>query len=189
MFILFLVVSLVSMIAFSIAYTKRKNHIQAELKKEHEKEYEKKYKYISYPESTLKSKYQYDDVLDLFSMLEGLFFMLSVFFLIATCILSFFVFTSSTIDSKISMYEEENAKIEESIRTFAQSYMDFESETFSDLKNEDAISLITLYPELKSDTLVQKQIEAYLDNNAKIKELKEEKINVSKNRWLLYFGS
>lgn len=110
-------------------------------------------------------------------------------FLMIICILSYSIFTSSTIDSRISMYEEENAKIEESISTAVQGYMDFESETFTNLKDEDVISLITLYPELKSDTLVQEQMQVYLDNNAKIKELKEEKINVSKDKWLLYFGN
>ena len=113
----------------------------------------------------------------------------SAIFLIAICILSYSIFTSSTIDSRISMYEEENAKIEESISTAVQGYMDFESETFTNLKDEDAMSLITLYPELKSDTLVQQQMQVYLDNNTKIKELKEEKINVSKDKWLLYFGN
>ena len=79
----------------------------------------------------------------------------SIICLIVICILSTSIFTSSTIDSRISMYEEENAKIEKSISTAVQGYMDFESETFTNLKDEDAMSLITLYPELKSDTLVQ----------------------------------
>lgn len=113
----------------------------------------------------------------------------SIILMFLICGTSFSIFTSSTIDSTISMYEEENERIEGSIKNAVESYMNFESETFANLKDEDAISLISLYPELKSDALVQQQLDLYIANNAKIKELKEERINVSKARWLLYFGN
>ena len=86
------------------------------------------------------------------------------------------------------MYEEENASIEESIDVTVRSYMDFEASTYGELKDKDAINLVSLFPELKSDTLVQKQIEVYVANNDKIKQLKEEKIDLSKSKWKLYFG-
>ena len=66
--------------------------------------------------------------------------------------------------------------------------MDFEASTYGELKDKDAINLVSLFPELKSDSLVQKQIEVYLANNAKIKELKEDEIDLSKAKWKLYFG-
>lgn len=47
---------------------------------------------------------------------------------------------------------------------------------------------VALYPELKSDTLVQSQIEVYVENNKAIKELKSSAINASVYRWWLYFG-
>lgn len=50
------------------------------------------------------------------------------------------------------------------------------------------MTLITLYPELKSDKLVQKQINIYVDNNKKIKILKEKQINGKVLKWWLYFG-
>lgn len=94
-----------------------------------------------------------------------------------------------TIDSKIAMYEEENASIESSINTIVKDYMNFEKNTYEELKDdENIINLIFLYPELKSDTLVKKQIEVYIANNDEIKRLKVEKLNLSKARWLLYFG-
>lgn len=34
----------------------------------------------------------------------------------------------------------------------------------------------------------QKEIEVYIENNAKIKQLKEEKINLAIKKWWLYFG-
>lgn len=108
--------------------------------------------------------------------------LLGVFSLIDT------VANGYTLDDKIAMYEEENASIEESINVTVKSYMDFEASTYGELKDKDAINLVSLFPELKSDTLVQKQIEVYIANNDKIKELKEEKIELTKSKWLLYFG-
>lgn len=112
----------------------------------------------------------------------------SIIFLIWVFILINRVGTGYTIDNKIAMYEEENASIEESINVTVKSYMDFEASTYGELKDKDAINLVSLFPELKSDTLVQKQIEVYVANNDKIKELKEEKIDLSKSKWKLYFG-
>lgn len=98
------------------------------------------------------------------------------------------VVTEYTIDNKIAMYEEENVSIEESIDVMVKSCMDFEASTFDDLKDKDVIYLVSLCPELKSDTFVQEQIKIYIANNNNIKELKKEKINLSKSKWKLYFG-
>ena len=92
------------------------------------------------------------------------------------------------IDEKIVMYQEENTKIEEQIDTLVQNYMQYESDTYGKFKGNDAITLVSLYPDLKSDELVQKQIEVYTTNNQKIKELKEQKIDIVKDKWWLYFG-
>lgn len=92
------------------------------------------------------------------------------------------------IDEKIAMYQEENANIEEQIDALVQNYMKYESDTFAEFKSEDSMTLVSLYPELKSDELVQNQISIYTENNKKIKELKEQKIDVAKSKWWLYFG-
>lgn len=98
------------------------------------------------------------------------------------------VISDKYIDEKISMYQEENTKIEEQIDALVQNYMKYESDTFSEFKSEDSMTLVSLYPELKSDELVQNQISVYTENNKKIKELKEKKIDVAKSKWWLYFG-
>ena len=109
---------------------------------------------------------------------------------IAICCLSATVATESTIDSKIEMYQEENTNIEQDIDKIVKEYLEYEHETFADLKTEESsITLVTLFPELKSDTLVQQQLEIYVENNAKIKSLKEEKIDIAKIKWILYFGT
>ena len=99
------------------------------------------------------------------------------------------VATASTIDDKITMYQEENARIEQDIDRIVEEYMKHEHDTFTDLKTEESsITLVALFPELKSDSLVQKQLEIYVMNNTQIKQLKEEKINLTKTNWLIYFG-
>jgi hypothetical protein len=91
-------------------------------------------------------------------------------------------------DKKIKMYTEENNAIEKQIETVVNQYMEYENETLKEFKGDSSITLVTLYPELKSDELVKKQIETYQKNNEKIKELKEKKIEVSTAKWWLYFG-
>ena len=86
------------------------------------------------------------------------------------------------------MYEEQNAKIEAQISDVVEQYMDYESGVFTEVSSESAITLVSLYPELKADTLVASQIELYMTNNQKIIELREKQINGSVLRWWLYFG-
>lgn len=92
------------------------------------------------------------------------------------------------IDKKIAMYETENTKIEQQIVDVVKQYQEHESGIFTEVTPEGAMTLVTLYPELKSDTLVQSQIEVYIENNNAIKELKSMAINASFYRWWLYFG-
>lgn len=92
------------------------------------------------------------------------------------------------IDEKIAMYEEENIKIEQQITDVVKQYQEYESGIFTEVAPEDAMTLVTLYPELKSDALVQSQIDVYIENNKAIKELKSMSVNASFYRWWLYFG-
>ena len=98
------------------------------------------------------------------------------------------LFDSIKAEEKIAMYQEENSKIESQINELVEKYMDYESETLSEFKSESSITLVSLYPELKSDTLVQTQITTYTENNNIIKELKEMLIDRSVYKWMLYFG-
>lgn len=93
-----------------------------------------------------------------------------------------------TAKDKIKMYQEENAKIEEQIDTLVKQYMNYEGNTLKEFASDSSITLVTMYPDLKSDTLVQTQIKTYTNNNNKIKELKEAQIDMKLGKWLLYFG-
>lgn len=107
---------------------------------------------------------------------------------IASIILFISVIDRVGIEKNIAMYEEENTKIEQQIADVVTQYQEYEAGIFTEVAPESAMTLVALYPELKSDTLVQSQIEVYADNNKQIKELKCKAINASVIRWWLYFG-
>lgn len=93
-----------------------------------------------------------------------------------------------TFDDKIEMYEKENLRIEQSVDVLVKDYYKHESDTYSSLKPENAVLFASAYPELQGNDLAMKQLEVYVENNDKIKELKEDQINLSRNRFWLYFG-
>lgn len=112
------------------------------------------------------------------------------FFVLFVISISFGISVSigRSIDEKISMYQEENTKIEKQLDTLISNYMNYESNTYEKFKSESSITLVSMYPELKSDKLVEEQISVYEENNKKIRELKEDKINLKVKKWWLYFG-
>ena len=107
---------------------------------------------------------------------------------IALIVISISVSNLRTVAARIDMYQEENAKIEAQVAELVEQYQDYETDIFTDTAPDSAITLVTMYPELKSDALVAKQIEMYLSNNEKIKELRLEQISGSVYKWWLYFG-
>ena len=120
---------------------------------------------------------------------------ISTFFLTCFCVLFviaiFFgidVSNGRIMDEKITMYQEENNKIEKQLDTLVSNYMNYESNTYEKFKSESSVTLVSMYPELKSDKLVEEQISVYEENNKKIRELKEDKIDLNVKKWWLYFG-
>ena len=111
--------------------------------------------------------------------------------IITAIVLSINVSHLAVIDERIAMYEEENQRIEEQIAAAVSEYQSYETEIFTNTSNtntESAITLVSLYPNLKADTLVQQQIETYVENNKTIRDLKDKAIKGSVDRWWLYFG-
>lgn len=99
-----------------------------------------------------------------------------------------FLVYGRTLDDKIAMYEQENAAIEQSVDVLVKDYYKHESDTYSYLNPKNAVLFASAYPELQSNELVTKQLEIYVENNNKIKGLKVDQINLSRNRFWLYFG-
>lgn len=90
----------------------------------------------------------------------------------------------NVIDEKITMYQEENKNIEEQINTVLKEFITSET-----TQSEGLITLISLHPELQSNTLVEQQINTYVANSNKIIELKDQKLTGNVMKWWLYFGA
>ena len=125
------------------------------------------------------------DLADGFGILGGL---IGFIALIGIFVNIGFLVYGRTLDDKIAMYEQENAAIEQSVDVLVKDYYRHESDTYSSLTPENAVLFASAYPELQSNELATKQLEIYVENNNKIKGLKEDQINLSKNRFWLYFG-
>lgn len=92
------------------------------------------------------------------------------------------------IDEKIALYENENRAIEENVNAIVSQYQSYESDMFKNFKPDSMVFAIGMYPELKSNELVSKQIELYVENNKTIKELKQKQLDYKVTAWWLYFG-
>lgn len=92
-------------------------------------------------------------------------------------------------DKMIQIYTEENEEVEKKLENAVQNYMQYEKDIMISVSPDtDTISLISLYPDLKSDKLVESEIETYISNNNKIKELRADKTLKSIYKFLLFFG-
>ena len=117
----------------------------------------------------------------IFSITSGITMLVIVGLLVSTA-------NVSTINERLAMYQEENAKIEQQIDILVKDYQEYERGVFADTTVDSAITLVSLYPELKADQLVSSQLDIYVKNNEQIKQLKLEQINSDVVRWWLYFG-
>lgn len=106
---------------------------------------------------------------------------LAISIIVGLILCGFYTASGSIIDKKIAMYEEENVKIENSIDIIVKEYQEYEVGMY------DTMTAAMLFPELASNTLVQKQIEIYVNNNQQIKALKSNKLNRDLYGWWLYF--
>lgn len=101
--------------------------------------------------------------------------------------ISYSYFDTFNVDKKIEIYKEENKKIESDVSIAVSSYQDYENSTFKEIIDNPTV-LAVVCPELKSNELVSKQIDLYIKNNQKIKDLKLTKASKDIYEFLLYFG-
>ena len=90
--------------------------------------------------------------------------------------------------NKIEVYETEMTTIQESINDVVVNYLEHEKDTYAALTPENAVIFASIYPELSSSTLVQRQLEIYNQYLVSIKNCKLALAEVSTARWGLYFG-
>ena len=125
---------------------------------------------------------------DLCFGISGIGMVVGFFALLGLIIVGVNVKSLSVIDDRIAMYEEENTRIEQQIADVVEQYQKYETDIFREVAPESAVTMVSLYPELKSDSLVQAQIEVYTENNKTIRDLRDKQIKGNVYRWWLYFG-
>ena len=91
------------------------------------------------------------------------------------------------IDEQIAIYQEENTKIENTINEIITNYQEYETDIFDNVADLNPTLIFSMFPELKSDHLVIKQIEIYNENNREIKKLRKDKTIERIYKWWLFF--
>lgn len=120
--------------------------------------------------------------------ISGIGIIINFFILVGLIVVGVNVKSLSVIDDRIAMYEEENSRIEQQVADVVEQYQKYETDIFREVAPESAVTMVSLYPELKSDSLVQAQIEVYTENNKTIRDLRDKQIKGNVYRWWLYFG-
>lgn len=95
---------------------------------------------------------------------------------------------ANTLEQKIVVYQEEMTNIENNINPVVQNYLDHEKETYTALTPDNAVIFASIYPELSSNEIVQKQLNIYNEYLISIKNLKLKIAEISTAKWWLYFG-
>ena len=99
---------------------------------------------------------------------------------------SIFLMSALSTREELNVYTEQNKEIGSKLKTTLDNYLEHENEVFKGSKNDDAIYLISLYLELKSDKLVKEQIKVYIDNNDEIKSKKASVAKIGFYERILY---
>lgn len=124
----------------------------------------------------------------LFSNISNFSLLITIFTAIILVFSTAVMFKGINAEKYVEMYTAENELIETKIEEAVQTYIEHENETFISVKDKGGMYLISMYPELKSDTLITQQIEVYKENSDKIKKFKEQKISSDFCKFLIYFG-
>lgn len=90
-------------------------------------------------------------------------------------------YRASTADSRLAVLEEQNQVVLNQIEPLVQQALNHESSTYKDLKLDAAkiIAFTQLYPDLKANEFLNKQIEVILTNQKEIKKLKLDKASLN----------
>lgn len=94
----------------------------------------------------------------------------------------------TTIDSQLPILEEQNQIVLSQIEPLVQQALEYESSTYKDFKLDVAkvIAFTQLYPDLKANSFLNKQIDIILANQEEIKQLKLKKASLNAYRFWLW---
>lgn len=97
-------------------------------------------------------------------------------------------YNSTTIDSRLAVLEEQNTTVLTQVEPLVQQALNYESSTYKDLKLDvnKLIIFAQMYPELKANSFLNKQIDIILANQEEIKRLKLDKASLNAYHFWLW---
>ena len=97
-------------------------------------------------------------------------------------------YDSSTINSRLAVLEEQNTTVLTQVEPIIQQALNYESSTYKDLKLDvnKLIIFAQMYPELKANSFLNKQIDIILANQEEIKQLKLDKASLNAYHFWLW---
>lgn len=97
-------------------------------------------------------------------------------------------YDSSTIDSRLIVLEEQNTTVLTQVEPLVQQALNYESSTYKDFKLDvnKLIIFAQMYPELKANSFLNKQIDIILANQEEIKQLKLDKATLNAYHFWLW---
>lgn len=94
---------------------------------------------------------------------------------------------TNTIDKQIEVIEQRNLEVCEQIEPIINRYLEYETNTYEKAKpSADSLVAYTVYPNIKGDEFLMKQINIVLDNQKQITELKMKKAEANKYGFLIF---
>lgn len=97
-------------------------------------------------------------------------------------------YDSSTIHSRLAVLEEQNTTVLTQVEPLVQQALNYESSNYQDLKLDvnKLIIFAQMYPELKANSFLNKQIDIILANQEEIKQLKLDKATLNAYHFWLW---
>ena len=97
------------------------------------------------------------------------------------CCWGVYSYRTETINSQLEVLESQNAIILSQIEPVIQKALDFESNTYKELKvnPENIITLSQIYPDLKDNSFIQTQLSVIINNQQQITQLKLNKATLN----------
>lgn len=111
-----------------------------------------------------------------------------VFLFVTIIVTGIYSYDKSTIDNRLAILEDQNQVVLSQIEPLVQHALDYESNTYKDFKL-DANKLVAfsqLYPDLKANSFLNKQIDIILANQQEIKQLKLDKATLNAYHFWLW---
>lgn len=104
------------------------------------------------------------------------------------CCWGVYSYRTETINSQLEVLESQNTIILSQIEPVIQKALDFESNTYKELKvnPENIITISQIYPDLKDNRFIQTQLNVILNNQQQITQLKLNKATLNAFRFWIW---